>query len=74
MRNLFDIDVKNYDPDGSVLVRPSARGIIIKDGKVVSSIDGERGGIIGFTKEHKLVLGYMTIDQAADEIMKVFNK
>ena len=34
MRNLFDLDVKNYDPDGSVLVRPSARGIIIKDGKV----------------------------------------
>lgn len=34
MRNLFDLDLKDYDPDGSVLVRPSARGIIIKNGKV----------------------------------------
>lgn len=34
MRNLFDIDIKDYDPAGSVLVRPSARGIIIKNGKV----------------------------------------
>jgi exopolysaccharide biosynthesis protein len=42
-------------------------GIIIKDGKVVSSVDGERGGIIGFTKEHKLVLGYMTKEQAAEK-------
>ena len=34
MRLLFELDAKDYDLDGKVLVRPSARGIIIKDGKV----------------------------------------
>ena len=34
MRLLFELDAKDYDPDGRAFVRPSARGIIIKDGKV----------------------------------------
>lgn len=34
MRELFTIDKKNYDPNGTVGRRPSVRGIIIKDGKV----------------------------------------
>ncbi len=34
MRMLFEIDKKDYNPDGSVFSRPSARGIIIKDGKI----------------------------------------
>ncbi|MDE6636030.1 MAG: NUDIX domain-containing protein [Lachnospiraceae bacterium] len=34
MRMLFEIDKKDYDLNGSVFSRPSARGIIIKDGKV----------------------------------------
>lgn len=33
MRMLFELDVKNYDGNGRVFRRPSARGIIIKDGK-----------------------------------------
>lgn len=33
MRMLFEIDKKDYDRDGSAFSRPSARGIIIKDGK-----------------------------------------
>ena len=34
MRALFDIDTKDYDPKGPAFVRPSVRGIILRDGKV----------------------------------------
>ena len=34
MRELFVLDKKNYDPNGSVGKRPSVRGIIVRDGKV----------------------------------------
>lgn len=34
MRELFTIDLKNYKENGTVGKRPSARGIIIKDGKI----------------------------------------
>ena len=34
MRTLFEIDAKNYSAGDPVLVRPSARAIIIKDGKI----------------------------------------
>ena len=34
MRLLFKIDTKNYNPNGTKLIRPSARSIIIRDGKV----------------------------------------
>lgn len=33
MRILFEMDKKDYVPDGSVFSRPSARAIIIKDEK-----------------------------------------
>lgn len=34
MRELFVLDKRNYNPDGSVGRRPSVRGIIIRDGKI----------------------------------------
>jgi len=34
MRLLFEIDCKDYDPNGSRFERPSVRGIIVRDGKV----------------------------------------
>ena len=34
MRILFEMDKKDYVPNGSVFSRPSARAIIIKDGKI----------------------------------------
>lgn len=34
MRILFEMDKKDYDPDGSVFSRPSARAVIIKDRKI----------------------------------------
>lgn len=34
MRNLFEIDTKDYDPNGTVTVRPSVRGIIIKNHRI----------------------------------------
>lgn len=33
MKLLFEIDTRDYDPDGTRYVRPSARGIIIRDGR-----------------------------------------
>lgn len=35
MRHLFTIDTKDYDPNGTRLVRPSVRGIVIREGKVL---------------------------------------
>lgn len=34
MRTLFEIDTKDYDPNGRAFVRPSVRGIILREGKV----------------------------------------
>ena len=34
MRELFVLDKKNYNPNGSIGRRPSVRGIIIRDGKI----------------------------------------
>ena len=34
MRILFDMDAKDYAPEGRACVRPSVRGIIIRNGKV----------------------------------------
>ena len=34
MRLLFEIDKKDYNKNGTSFVRPSVRGIIIKDGKI----------------------------------------
>lgn len=34
MRELFVMDLKNYDPKGNIGRRPSVRGIIIKDDKI----------------------------------------
>ena len=34
MRLLFEIDTKDYDPNGRAFVRPSVRGIIIRDGRI----------------------------------------
>lgn len=34
MRLLFEIDTKDYDPNGKAFVRPSVRGILIRDGKI----------------------------------------
>lgn len=35
MRHLFTIDTHDYDPNGTRLVRPSVRGIVIREGKVL---------------------------------------
>ena len=35
MKELFSMDRKDYDPAGKVTSRPSARGIIIKEDKVL---------------------------------------
>lgn len=34
MRLLFELDTKDYDPNSRAYVRPSVRGIIIRDGKI----------------------------------------
>ena len=35
MRELFQMDRQNYNPEGKVYARPSAKAIILKDGKVL---------------------------------------
>lgn len=35
MRELFQMDRQNYNPEGKVYKRPSARAVILKDGKVL---------------------------------------
>ena len=35
MRMLFTMDAKNYAPDAPLHIRPSVRGIVIRDGKVL---------------------------------------
>lgn len=35
MRHLFNLDLKDYDPNGTRTFRPSVRGIVIRDGKVL---------------------------------------
>lgn len=35
MRHLFTLDLKDYDPSGTRKFRPSVRGIVIRDGKVL---------------------------------------
>lgn len=47
MRMLFEIDEQNYDPDGTVRKRPSARGIFICDGKI-AMVHSEKYGYYKF--------------------------
>ena len=47
MRMLFEIDKKDYDLCGSVCSRPSATGIIIKDGKV-AMVHSKKNGYYKF--------------------------
>ena len=35
MKELFSLDMKDYDPDGKVFSRPSARAIVFKNDKVL---------------------------------------
>lgn len=35
MRHLFTIDTHDYDPNGKAFIRPSVRGIILREGKVL---------------------------------------
>ncbi len=35
MRNLFTLDRRDYDPEGTVFSRPSVRAIVIRDGKIL---------------------------------------
>lgn len=63
MRELFEIDTKDYDINGTTVSRPSSRAIIIKEGKVamIHSLKYDYykfpgGGIEkGETKEEALV-------------------
>lgn len=53
----------NYNSLGGV-----PQGIVIKNGKVISNKSYKKaGGIIGFTKENKLLLGKMTAQQALNK-------
>ncbi len=42
MKLLFEIDKKDYDPNGTVFTRPSAKGIIFRDGKLSAIYSNSR--------------------------------
>ena len=54
----------NYNSNGG---RPY--GMVIQNGKIVSNLESANvgGGLIGFTKDNKLMLGKMTADQAVQK-------
>ncbi len=63
MRLLFEIDKKDYDENGTRCVRPSVRGIIIRDGKIamVHSLKYNYykfpgGGIEQFESKHETLI------------------
>ena len=47
LRTLFVMDLKDYDPNGKVLIRPSARALIIRHGKI-AMIHSQRYGYYKF--------------------------
>lgn len=62
MRVLFELDKKDYDPNGTRCVRPSVRGIIIKDG-LIAMVHSRKynyyklpGGGIELEEEHPATL------------------
>ncbi|MBQ7934157.1 MAG: NUDIX domain-containing protein [Lachnospiraceae bacterium] len=62
MRVLFELDKKDYNPDGTRFVRPSVRGIIIKDG-LIAMVHSQKydyykfpGGGIEGEEEHAATL------------------
>ncbi|MCF0238822.1 MAG: NUDIX domain-containing protein [Sphaerochaetaceae bacterium] len=77
MRLLFDLDVKDYDPNGVPLYRPSARAIIIKDKETIALIYSKKydyykfpGGGIEKDETHEETL----IREVAEEAGLVIEK
>jgi len=88
MRILFDMDKKDYNPDGKVFSRPSVRGVISRDGKVLLVYSKKYnyfkfpGGGIEEKESHSEALarevqeetGYRIIPAGVEEFGKVIRK
>ena len=88
MRELFRMDRQNYNPDGKVYTRPSARAIIVKDGKVLLNYIAKHecyefpgGGIeAGETPEQAMIrevaeeTGHVVIPETIREFGSIFEQ
>ena len=81
MRTLFEIDLKDYDENGTRFERPSVRGIIIKDGKIAmvhslkydyykfpgGGIEGDENPIDAMIRETREEAGLSVIPETVKE-------
>lgn len=88
MRDLFEIDMKDYNPEGKIFKRPSARAVIFKEGKVLliysSKYDYYKfpGGGIEKGESHQEALvrevkeesGYQIIPDSIEEYGRVLRR
>lgn len=76
MRLLFEIDTKDYDLNGKIVIRPSVRSIIIKDG-LVALVHSEKynyykfpGGGIEANETHEEALIRETLEESGLKVIK----
>lgn len=88
LKDLFSLDMKDYDPEGNVFSRPSVRAVIHRNGKVLLVYSKKYnyykfpgGGIEdGETKEEALIrevreeTGYSIISRSIEEYGKVLRR
>lgn len=88
MRDLFSMDMKDYDPSGEVFSRPSARAIIIHDDKVLmvhsakydyykfpgGGIEKEESPVEALIREVKEETGYQIIKESVKEYGRVLRR
>jgi 8-oxo-dGTP pyrophosphatase MutT (NUDIX family) len=76
MRLLFELDAKNYNPNGQVFERPSVRSIIINDGKIAMVYSKKYnyykfpGGGIEKGETHEQALLRETLEEAGLVVIK----
>ena len=81
MRHLFTIDTQDYDSNGTVEIRPSVRGIVLREGRVLmvhslkydyykfpgGGIEGEENPIDAMIRETREEAGLSVIPETVKE-------
>lgn len=88
MKDLFSMDKHDYDPEGKVFSRPSARAIVIRDGKVLlmyspkydyykfpgGGIEKDEDNIAALIREVREESGYQVLAETVEEFGRVLRK